>query len=151
MLRYVILLAIRTVLLTNSSICTTSSLFSSFIRWKRVEPYYLAMMFVGAYQEVMGNNHNLFGLPNEAHIFIGEDGHIIKKVIYGATLGDALATVRFDTEQLHDNFRRAIMKRIKDGELSTKEGNQWIEFYEDQIESYTYLSPNGETLNAADK
>jgi len=107
------------------------------------EPYFLAMMLVGAYQEVMGNNHNLFGVPNEAHIFIGDDGHIIRKVIYGSTLGDALATVRFDTDQLHDTFRRAVMHRIKDGELSTKEGNRWIEFYEDQTESYTYLTPNG--------
>lgn len=107
------------------------------------EPYYLAMMLVGAYQEVMGNNHNLFGVPNEAHIFIGDDGHIIRKVIYGSTLGDALATVRFDTDQLHDTFRRAVMQRIKNGELSTKEGNQWIEFYEDQAESYTYLTANG--------
>ncbi|HEY2867551.1 MAG TPA: biosynthetic arginine decarboxylase [Pyrinomonadaceae bacterium] len=107
------------------------------------EPYFLAMMLVGAYQEVMGNNHNLFGLPNEAHIFIGDDGHIIRKVIYGSTLGDALATVRFDTDQLHDTFRRAVMHRIKNGELSTKEGNSWIEFYEDQTDSYTYLTPNG--------
>ncbi len=107
------------------------------------EPYYLAMMLVGAYQEVMGNNHNLFGVPHEAHIFIGEDGHIIKKVIYGATLADALLTVRFDAVQLHDQFRRAVMKRIKDGQLSTKEGNQLIEFYENQAESYTYLTPNG--------
>jgi len=107
------------------------------------EPYFLAMMLVGAYQEVMGNNHNLFGVPNEAHIFIGDDGHIIRKVIYGSTLGDALATVRFDTDQLHDTFRRAVMHRIKDGELSTKEGNRWIEFYEDQTDSYTYLTPNG--------
>ncbi len=107
------------------------------------EPYYLAMMLVGAYQEVMGNNHNLFGVPHEAHIFIGEDGHIIKKVIYGATLGDALATVRFDAVQLHDTYRRAVMRRIKSGELSTEEGNQLIAFYEDQVESYTYLSPNG--------
>lgn len=107
------------------------------------EPYYLAMMLVGAYQEVMGNNHNLFGVPHEAHIFIGEDGPIIKTVIYGATLGDALATVRFDTAQLHDNFRRAVMSRIKSGDLSTKVGNQLIEFYENQAESYTYLSPNG--------
>ncbi|MGI8640104.1 MAG: biosynthetic arginine decarboxylase, partial [Pyrinomonadaceae bacterium] len=61
------------------------------------EPYYLAIMLVGAYQEVMGNNHNLFGAPHEAHIHIGEDGYIIKKVIQGATLGDALATVRFDS------------------------------------------------------
>ncbi|MGH9946903.1 MAG: biosynthetic arginine decarboxylase [Pyrinomonadaceae bacterium] len=107
------------------------------------EPYYLAMMLVGAYQEVMGNNHNLFGVPHEAHIFIGEDGHIIKKVIYGATLGDMLSTVRFDADQLHDQFRRMVMNRIKDGELSTKEGNSWIEFYENQAESYTYLLPNG--------
>ncbi len=107
------------------------------------EPYYLAMMLVGAYQEVMGNNHNLFGVPHEAHIFIGEDGHIIKKVIYGATLADALTTVRFDAVQLHDQFRRAVMKRIKDSQLSTKEGTKLIEFYENQAESYTYLTPNG--------
>jgi arginine decarboxylase len=107
------------------------------------EPYYLAMMLVGAYQEVMGNNHNLFGVPHEAHIFIGEDGHIIKKVIYGATLADSISSVRFDAEQLHDHFRRAIMKRIKDGQLSTKVGNQLIEFYQDQADSYTYLTPTG--------
>jgi len=109
------------------------------------EPYYLAMMLVGAYQEVMGNNHNLFGVPHEAHIFIGEDGHIIKKVIYGATLADSISSVRFDAEQLHDHFRRAIMKRIKDGQLSTKVGNQLIEFYQDQADSYTYLTPTGST------
>ncbi|MDQ3180049.1 MAG: biosynthetic arginine decarboxylase [Acidobacteriota bacterium] len=107
------------------------------------EPYYLAMMLVGAYQEVMGNNHNLFGAPHEAHIHIGEDGYIIKKVIQGATLGDTLATVRFDAAQLHDQFRRNVLQRIKDGELSTKEGNQLIEFYEGQVGGYTYLSPNG--------
>jgi arginine decarboxylase len=107
------------------------------------EPYYLAMMLVGAYQEVMGNNHNLFGVPHEAHIYIGDDGHIIKKVIYGATLADSLATVRYDAVQLHDQFRRAVLQRIKDGQLSTREGNQLIEFYENQAESYTYLSPNG--------
>ena len=107
------------------------------------EPYYLAMMLVGAYQEVMGNNHNLFGVPNEAHIFIGDDGHIIRQVIYGTTLGESLLTVRYDADQLHDTFRKAVMKRIKDGQLSSKEGSQWIEFYENQADSYTYLTPNG--------
>ncbi|HYP02394.1 MAG TPA: biosynthetic arginine decarboxylase, partial [Pyrinomonadaceae bacterium] len=47
------------------------------------EPYYLAFLLVGAYQEVMGNNHNLFGTPNEAHIHIDEDGYLIKKVLRG--------------------------------------------------------------------
>ena len=107
------------------------------------EPYYLAMMLVGAYQEVMGNNHNLFGVPHEAHIFISEDGYIIKKVIQGTTMGEALATVRYDRSQLHDQFRRAVMKRIKDGDISSKEGNDLIEFYEKEFGGYTYLSPNG--------
>jgi arginine decarboxylase len=114
---------------------------------EKKEPYYLAMMLIGAYQEVMGNNHNLFGVPHEAHIYIGEDGHIIKKVIYGDTLGDAISSARFDSVQLHDQFRRTILRRIKDGVLSTKVGNQLIEFYENQAESYTYLSPN----NGAEK
>lgn len=107
------------------------------------ESYYLAMMLVGAYQEVMGNNHNLFGVPHEAHIFIGEDGYIIKKVVYGATLGEAVSSVRFDPGQLHDTFRKSVLQRIKEGRLSNNEGSKIIEFYEDQVESYTYLIPNG--------
>ncbi len=108
----------------------------------RNEPYYIAVMLVGAYQEVMGNNHNLFGVPHEAHIFIGEEGHIIKKVIQGATLYDAVASVRYDSDQLTDHFRKAVMKRIKDGNLSTEEGNKLIDHYEQQANAYTYLTPN---------
>jgi arginine decarboxylase len=107
------------------------------------EPYYLAMMLVGAYQEVMGNNHNLFGVPHEAHVHINEDGFIIKKVIQGATLGDSLLSARYEGGQLHDSFRRIVMQRIKDGELSMKDGNELIEFYESKLNSYTYLMPNG--------
>ena len=107
------------------------------------EPYYLAMLLVGAYQECMGNNHNLFGLPHEAHIHIGEDGYIIKKVIQGSTLGDALANVRYEETQLHDSFRRIVAQRVKDGEISDKDGIQLIEYYEDRVNAYTYLTPNG--------
>lgn len=107
------------------------------------EPYYLGMMLVGAYQEVMGNNHNLFGLPHEAHIHIDEDGFIIKKVLQGSTLGDSLAQVRYDASQLHDSFRRIVMKKIKEGDISNKDGAELIEFYEKKVDSYTYLLPNG--------
>ncbi len=107
------------------------------------EPYYLAMLLVGAYQEVMGNNHNLFGVPHEAHVHVGDDGYIIKKVIHGATLGDTLAGVRFDRTQMHEQFRKIVQRRIKDGELSEKEGHELIEYYESEINAYTYLTPNG--------
>jgi arginine decarboxylase len=107
------------------------------------EDYYLAMMLVGAYQEVMGNNHNLFGVPHEAHIHIGEEGHIIKKVVPGATIGDSLEVARYESAQLHDQFRKIVQKKIKNEELSSKDGHQLIDFYENRIEAYTYLSPNG--------
>jgi len=103
------------------------------------EPYYLSFMLVGAYQEVMGNNHNLFGVPHEAHVHIGEEGHIIKKVVPGATIGESLETVRYDAGQLHDQFRKIVQKRIKNEELSTKEGHELIDSYENGIKAYTYL------------
>jgi arginine decarboxylase len=107
------------------------------------EPYYIAMMLVGAYQEAMGNNHNLFGVPHEAHIHIEEQGYIIKKVLQGTTLGEALAPARYDAGTLHDQFRRTVMQRVKDGQISGQESADLIEFYENKADAFTYLSPTG--------
>ncbi|MGI9104666.1 MAG: biosynthetic arginine decarboxylase [Pyrinomonadaceae bacterium] len=107
------------------------------------EPYYLAFLLVGAYQEAMGNNHNLFGLPNEAHIHIDEDGYLIKKVLRGTTVGDAVESARYERGQLHDGFRRQIRQRVKHGELTEAEGTELVEFYESRIGAYTYLAVNG--------
>ncbi|MBA3241590.1 MAG: biosynthetic arginine decarboxylase [Acidobacteria bacterium] len=108
------------------------------------EPYYIAFMLVGAYQEVVGNNHNLFGAPNEAHIHIDEDGYLIKKVVRGTTVGEALERVRYERGQLHEGFRRLVAQRVKRGDISEAEGAQMVEFYEARINSYTYLAVNGE-------
>ncbi|HEV2801051.1 MAG TPA: biosynthetic arginine decarboxylase [Pyrinomonadaceae bacterium] len=107
------------------------------------EPYYLAFMLVGAYQEVMGNNHNLFGTPNEAHIHIDEDGYLIKKVLRGTTVGEAVGSARYEPGQLHDGFRRQVRQRIKQGELTEAEGAELVEFYESRANAYTYLAVNG--------
>jgi arginine decarboxylase len=107
------------------------------------EPYYLAFLLVGAYQEVMGNNHNLFGTPNEAHIHIDEDGYLIKKVLRGMTVGEAVETARYEPGQLHDGFRRQVRQRIKQGELTEAEGAELVEFYESRADAYTYLAVNG--------
>ena len=108
------------------------------------EPYYLAFMLVGAYQEVMGNNHNLFGTPHEAHIHIDEDGYLIKKVIRGTTIGEAVETARYERGQLHDGFHRQVAQRVKRGELTEAEAARLVEFYESRINAYTYLSVNGQ-------
>jgi arginine decarboxylase len=107
------------------------------------EPYYLAFLLVGAYQEVMGNNHNLFGTPNEAHIHIDEDGYLIKKVLRGTTVGEAVESARYEPGQLHDGFRRQVRQRIKQGELTEAEGAELVEFYESRASAYTYLAVNG--------
>ncbi|MET0621499.1 MAG: biosynthetic arginine decarboxylase [Pyrinomonadaceae bacterium] len=108
------------------------------------EPYYIALMLVGAYQEVMGNNHNLFGAPNEAHIHIDEDGYLIKKVVKGTTVGEALSRARYEPGQLHEGFRRLVAQRVKRGDLSEAEGAEMVESYESRINAYTYLAVNGE-------
>jgi arginine decarboxylase len=107
------------------------------------EPYYLAFMLVGAYQEVMGNNHNLFGAPHEAHVYIDEEGYLIKKVIRGTTVGEAAGRARYERSLLHDGFRRLINQRVKDGEMSEAEGAELADFYESRYEAYTYLATNG--------
>jgi len=107
------------------------------------ETYYLAFLLVGAYQEVMGNNHNLFGTPNEAHIYIDDEGYLIKKVIRGTTVGEATERARYEKSMLHDGFRRLISQRVKDGELSEAEGAELSQFYESRYDAYTYLSVNG--------
>ncbi|HEY3040294.1 MAG TPA: biosynthetic arginine decarboxylase [Pyrinomonadaceae bacterium] len=107
------------------------------------ETYYLAFLLVGAYQEVMGNNHNLFGTPNEAHIYIDDEGYLIKKVIRGTTVGAATERARYEKSLLHDGFRRLINQRVKDGELTEAEGAELAQFYESRYDAYTYLSVNG--------
>jgi arginine decarboxylase len=107
------------------------------------EPYYLAFMLVGAYQEAMGNNHNLFGVPNEAQIHIDEEGYLIKKVIRGTTVGEAAGRARYERGLLHDGFRRQVTQRIKDNELSEAEGAELVNFYESRFDAYTYIGLNG--------
>jgi arginine decarboxylase len=110
------------------------------------EPYYLAFMLVGAYQEVMGNNHNLFGAPNEAQIHIDDEGYLIKKVIRGTTVGEAAGRARYERGLLHDGFRRQVTQRIKDGELSEAEGAELVNFYESRYDAYTYVAVNGNRM-----
>lgn len=108
------------------------------------ESYYLAFMLVGAYQEVMGNNHNLFGVPHEAHIHIDEDGYLIKKVIRGSNIGDAVKTAHYERGQLHDGFRKQVATRVSRGDLTEADAAALVEFYESRIEAYTYLAANNQ-------
>ncbi len=108
------------------------------------EPYYLGMMLVGAYQEVMGNFHNLFGTTNEAHIIIDKDGEYhISKVIHGSPVGEMLTFARYEQEFLQKGFRKLLNREIKKGKLTEEKADTLLEDYDGFYNSYTYLDMNG--------
>jgi arginine decarboxylase len=111
---------------------------------KRGEPYYLAMMLVGAYQEVMGNFHNLFGTTNEAHVIVDKNGEYhINRVIAGSQVGDMLTFARYEKEFLQENFRNQLNRQVKKGQLTETAAQTLTEEYERHYTGYTYLDSNG--------
>ncbi|HXF04650.1 MAG TPA: biosynthetic arginine decarboxylase [Blastocatellia bacterium] len=104
------------------------------------EPYYLAILLVGAYQEAMGNYHNLFGALNEAHIIIDTDGDFhVQKIIPGHSLGDVLTLARYDRTFLLEGFERNLAMAVKRDRLSEDESVLLRQYYEATVNKYTYL------------
>lgn len=103
-------------------------------------PYYVALFLVGAYQEVMGSNHNLFGLPNEAHVVMDAEGRgHVTKIVPGSRVGDMIAFARYDRNQAWENFRKQSQARVKSGDLTPEAADQLQRDYEDALNRYTYL------------
>lgn len=104
------------------------------------DPYYIAIFLVGAYQDVMGSYHNLFGQTNEAHVIIDKDGRYhIKKIVQGSRIGDMINYARYDKNQAWDNFQRMTKTRVANGLLSQEEADALVKQYESDIGRYTYL------------
>jgi arginine decarboxylase len=103
-------------------------------------PYYLGIFLVGAYQEVMGSYHNLFGRPNEAHIIVEKDGtYHIQKSVPGSSIGEMLDYARFDRETVQQRFQKLVDGRVKGGHLSEAEGALVKEMYARHVKASTYL------------
>lgn len=104
------------------------------------DPYYIAIFLVGAYQEVMGSNHNLFGRPNEAQVIIDTEGRYhIKKIVQGSRVGDMLTAARYDKGQAWESMQRMIGTRVAGGLLGEEEAGSLMKQYESDINRYTYL------------
>ena len=104
------------------------------------EPYYIAIFLVGAYQEVMGSFHNLFGQPNEAQVIIDTDGRYhIKKIVPGSRIGDMIAYARYDRNQAWNNFHRLAKERVASGHITQEQAAALLKQYESDINRYTYL------------
>lgn len=108
------------------------------------EPYYLGAFLVGAYQDVMGDLHNLFGRVDEAHVFLEEDeedGFYIEEAIPGYSVDKILAMVQYDADDLCRLMKRRIDRETKADRVRPREGVSMLALYEKLIKAKSYLVP----------
>jgi len=103
------------------------------------EHYYIGVFLVGAYQEILGNMHNLFGDTNAVHISVDSEGYSIDQVIDGETVADVLEYVQYDPKKLVRRLEIWVSKAIKDGKITEAEGKEFISNYRAGLYGYTYL------------
>ena len=107
---------------------------------KRSEPYYLGVFLIGAYQEILGNMHNLFGDTTTVTVTTKRGGgYQITNVIDGETIADVLGYVQYDSKRLVRRLESWAARAIKEGKISTKEGKDFISNYRSGLYGYTYL------------
>jgi arginine decarboxylase len=106
------------------------------------EPYYLGMFMTGAYQDIMGDMHNLFGRVNEIHVFVDDEDpedFYIEEVIPGDTIEKVLSRVQYEPAELFRRVKAALDQKVKDGAIRPKEGVSLADYYEAVMKGYTYL------------
>ncbi len=105
-----------------------------------VEPYYLGVFLLGAYQEILGDLHNLLGDTHAVHIRLDDaDEWVIDEVIEGDTVEEVLQYVQYDHEDLKRAMRQDVEAAQRQGRLTLAEGKSLLKFYDDGLEGYTYL------------
>jgi arginine decarboxylase len=108
-----------------------------------MEPYHLGFFLMGAYQDIMGDLHNLFGRVNEVHVFLDPDepaGYYIEEILEGSTIVQTLTSVQYDEKDLARQLKAQIDDAIKSDRMKPSEGMRWLDDYERGLREYTYLS-----------
>ena len=103
-------------------------------------PYYLGMFLVGAYQEIMGNLHNLFGDTNVVHITITSTGYQVDSVVQGDTIKEVLNYVQYSSEDLLETMRRRTEVALQSHNITLEEARKLLQNYNSSLNSYTYLN-----------
>ena len=106
---------------------------------KNGEHYYIGVFLVGAYQEILGDLHNLFGDTNAVHISVNENGHVLEQVIDGETVADVLDYVQYNPRKLVRNLESWVTSSMKEGKITPEEGRQFLNNYKSGLYGYTYL------------
>lgn len=102
--------------------------------------YFLAAFLVGAYQEILGDLHNLLGDTNAVHVRVDEKGNFsIDEVVEGDTVREVLQYVQFSADDLKRQMRKTVEKALREGKLTVDESRVLLRFYDNGLEGYTYL------------
>ncbi|MFN9367432.1 MAG: biosynthetic arginine decarboxylase [Planctomycetia bacterium] len=110
----------------------------------RNEPYYLGAFLIGAYQEILGDLHNLFGDTNAVHVSIDDRGEaVVDAVIKGDTVREVLDYVEFDAGHLVQRLRDSIEQAVREGRICDSQAGRFLKFYEEGLGGYTYLEEPG--------
>ncbi len=107
--------------------------------FKSGEHYYLGVFLVGAYQEILGDLHNLFGDTNAVHISVDKSGYQIEQMIDGETVADVLDYVEYNPKKLVRNLEGWVSASMKEGRITPEEGRQFLNNYKSGLYGYTYL------------
>ena len=110
-------------------------------------PYLLGAFLVGAYQEILGDLHNLFGDTNAAHVDLLDNGEVaLESIIKGDTVHEVLQYVQFGRRDLIHSLQRAVESAVQDGHINHSEAGRIVKFYESALSGYTYLEKPEERL-----
>ena len=112
------------------------------------KPYYLGIFLTGAYQDIMGDLHNLFGRVNEVHVFLEDDepnGYYVEEALSGSRIADVLEAVQYQQEELCRKMKAQIDAATKKDVVKPREGVRLLELYESQMLSKTYLNIEAKT------
>ena len=103
------------------------------------EKYYLGIFLIGAYQEILGDMHNLFGDTNAVHISVNDEGYNIDQIIDGETIDDVLEYVEYDTKKLVKRIEVWVTQSINSKKITAAEGKEFLANYRSGLYGYTYL------------
>lgn len=106
---------------------------------KKDESYYVGVFLVGAYQEILGDLHNLFGDTNVVHVSTGESGYKIDQVIDGESVAEVLEYAQYNPKKLVRTVETWVMSSVKQGKISVEEGKEFLSNYRSGLYGYTYL------------
>ena len=106
---------------------------------KNGESYYLGVFLVGAYQEILGDMHNLFGDTNTVHVSVHKGGYEIEQIIDGETVAEVLDYVQYNPKKLVRNVETWVTRSMKSGKITPEEGREFLSNYRSGLYGYTYL------------